>query len=232
MNTEKPSREHDNNSNHWAIGIAIAGGVLAAVLRIVPHPPNFSAVGGLGLFGGARLRGWQAFVFPLGIMVLSDLCLWIVTGFDYNYSLGHISRLFVYAGFMGYVVIGRLLQRSDSLVSVWLGALAGGVLFFVVTNFCEWLFQPLQSYYHLPEVFRYSRDLNGLVTCFAMALGFYQQETGVEYPFMVVTNFPCALLVWTMLGDVFFSSVYVLVYGQLTKREVNAAPAPMTATNA
>lgn len=226
MNTEQPSRENENHSNPWAIGIAIVGGILAATLRIVPHPPNFSAVGGLGLFGGAKLRGWQAFVLPLGIMVLSDLCLWIATGFDYNYSLGHISRLFVYAGFMGYVLIGRWVSRGESLATVWLGATAGGVLFFVITNFCEWLFQPLQSYYHLPEVFRYTRDFDGLVTCFAMALGFYRQETAAEYPFMVVTNFPCALLLWTILGDVFFSSVYVLVYGKLANRQTAMSPIP------
>lgn len=232
MSIDKPNPDQESTTSPWAIGIACVGGILAAVLRIVPHPPNFSAVGGLGIFGGARLRGWQAYLVPLGIMILSDICLWIVTGFDFNYSLGHVSRAFVYAGFMGYVFMGRLIARQDSLVSVWLASVAGGVLFFFVTNFCEWLFQPMQSYYQLPEVFRYSRDLNGLLTCFAMALGFYQQETpALSYPFMVVTNFPMALLAWTVIGDVFFSSVYVLVHARLVRRETAPAPTPIPVTN-
>src|SRR4051794_24287786 len=47
-------RDHERRSianRPVAIGIAVVGGILAALLRVVPHPPNFSAVGGLGIFG-------------------------------------------------------------------------------------------------------------------------------------------------------------------------------------
>ena len=42
--------------------LAIVMTVLAALLRLAPHPPNFSPIGGVALFGGARLRGWQAYL--------------------------------------------------------------------------------------------------------------------------------------------------------------------------
>jgi hypothetical protein len=225
MNTEQES-----TSRPIALGIAIVGGLIAALLRIVPHPPNFSGVGGLGVFGGARLRSWHAYLLPLGIMILSDMCLWAVTGFDYKYSLADLSRLPVYAGFMIYVLLGRWLCRKDSLVSVVVAATLGGLQFFVLTNFCEWLLQPWQPYYdQIPEIFQYSRDGAGLVKCFAMALGFYQQETPIAaHPFMVVTNFPASLLVWTILGDVLFASTYALAYRKMTERQTGAIPVATT----
>src|SRR3954454_16784234 len=100
MNADKPPAEQEAPSHSLALGVAVVAGFIAAIMRIVPHPPNFSSVGALGLFGGARLRAWQAYLLPLAIMVLSDLLLWVLTGFDFKYSLGHLSRVFVYASFM------------------------------------------------------------------------------------------------------------------------------------
>ena len=39
-----------------ALGLTLTG----ALLRLLPHLPNFAPVGGLSLFAGARLRSWQA----------------------------------------------------------------------------------------------------------------------------------------------------------------------------
>jgi hypothetical protein len=222
MNADKPSQELESSWRPVALGIAIVGGVLAAVLRIVPHPPNFSAVGSLGIFGGARLRTWQAYLLPLGIMILSDLTLWVATWFNPLYSLTHPSRFFVYGSFMFYVFIGRCIQKKDSLVSVGIAATLGGLQFFVITNFGEWLVGPL-----------YSRDWSGLAACFISALGFYRQETPAgDYPFMVVTNFPMALLIWTILGDVLFTSIYILVHRKLAQRVPQTEPIPLPVSNA
>jgi hypothetical protein len=212
-----------------ALAVAVNAGILAAVFRIVPHPPNFSGFGGLGLFGGARLRGWQAYVLPLAIMVLSDLALWMLTGFDFKYSLGHLSRVFVYASFMIYVLIGRTLRQTNSVWSITLAATLGGLQFFVLTNFCEWLFQPWQPYYdQIPAPFRYSRDLNGLLTCFAYALPFYGDVPIVDHPFMLFTDFRLSL-VWTILGDIIFSVAYFWIYARLEQSGIWAEPAPQAA---
>ena len=44
------------NRRPLALALTVAG----AVARLVPHPWNFAPVGGMSLFAGARLRGWQA----------------------------------------------------------------------------------------------------------------------------------------------------------------------------
>src|SRR5262249_19527507 len=52
-----------------AAGIAI----LAGVLRFLPyHWWNFTPIGALSLYGGARLRFWQACALPIAVMVVTD----------------------------------------------------------------------------------------------------------------------------------------------------------------
>ena len=52
-----------------ATTLTVLAGVLVGLLRLVPHPANFSSLGALGIFSGARLRSWNAFVLPLAVMV-------------------------------------------------------------------------------------------------------------------------------------------------------------------
>ena len=229
MNADKASNEPESPHRPLAMGILIGAGILAVVLRIVDHPPNFSSIGALGIFGGARLRGWQAYLMPLAIMVLSDICLWILTAFNPLYSLAHQSRLYVYASFMIYVFIGRCLRESNSLKSVVVAATIGGLQFFFVTNFCVWLFQPTDpDYATLQEIFRYSRDWDGLVTCVAMALPFYNtaEMPLVDHPFMLFTDHRMALP-WTVVGDIFFTSLYMSIHASLTRPTPVARAMPL-----
>jgi hypothetical protein len=228
MNTDKPSREQEFPYRPLALSIAVVAGFIATILRIVPHPTNMTSVGAVGLFGGARVRAWHAYLLPLGVMVVSDLILWALTGFDFKYSLAHPSRAYVYASFMIYVLIGRWLHNRNSIVSVTIAATVGGLQFFVLTNFCEWLFQPLAF---VEEQYRYSRDLNGLLMCFTAALPFYQGETPFSaHPFVVLTDFRLTI-VWNVIGDIFFTTAYLLVYAKLAQRISPTEKTPMPATN-
>ena len=58
-----------------AFGVAGCGAVWAGLWRLIPHWPNFTPVGGLGLFAGARMRLWQALAVPLAVRAVSDLVL-------------------------------------------------------------------------------------------------------------------------------------------------------------
>src|ERR1700739_4380856 len=71
--------------------------VIAAALRLAPHPWNFTPVGAIALFSGAMVRDRRwAFLFPMLIMFATDA----VIGFN------KLSFL-VYASFLLSVVIGR-----------------------------------------------------------------------------------------------------------------------------
>jgi hypothetical protein len=181
--------------------LTLAAGAASIVLRIVPHPANFSSVGALGLFGGAKLRSWQAFALPLGVMFVSDLALWLLTALDPLYSPLHLSRAYVYASFLIYVAIGHVLRHRESWGWIIGASLLGSLQFFVVTNFCEWLFQPLLSEELLPSQYRYSRDLSGLLVCFAAALPFLNASFPWDFHAFVMMGDPSYGLFGTLLGD-------------------------------
>ena len=71
--------------------------VLAAALRLAPHPWNFTPVGAIALFSGAMVRDRRlAFLFPTLVMFATDA----IIGFN------KLSFL-VYASFLLSVFIGR-----------------------------------------------------------------------------------------------------------------------------
>ena len=136
---------------------------LAALSRLLPHWPNVTAVGGLALFSGARLRKGWAFGVPLAAMAVSDLLLDFGTG----RPLVTPVRIAVYASFLAAVGLGRLLRARAGLarfVGVTLGA---STLFFLVTNFAGWLGGYPVLYLHTPS---------GLLECYTAALPFFRNE--------------------------------------------------------
>lgn len=131
--------------------------VLAAASRLLPHPPNFTPIGAMALFGGAAIMSrFSAFAVPFAAMILSDL----VIGF-------HPAMPVVYACFAFYVVLGFWLRSRKSPLNIAGTALFGAVVFFVVTNLADWwMFS--QAPYNT-----YTRDFAGLMNCFVMAIPFF-----------------------------------------------------------
>src|SRR5689334_5558036 len=139
-----------NNSRLLALLGAI---VVAAALRLLPHPPNFTPIGAMALFSGAYLgRRPLAFVAPLGALLLSDL----VLGFYHGQATVYFSVALI-------VLIGMGALARVSALRVLGAALASSVLFFVVTNFGMWLFSGF-----------YPRSLAGLEACYVAAIPFFQ----------------------------------------------------------
>src|SRR3972149_4169044 len=136
-------------SKFWLVTIMI---LAAAFTRLIPHPPNFTAVGAIALFGGAYFSDKKfAFVVPMLAMLLSDL----IIGF-------HNGMLSVYLSFVIIVGIGIILSRNIKLKNVVTASLLSSVIFFVLTNFQMWMQSPL-----------YAKDISGLVACYVAAIPFF-----------------------------------------------------------
>src|SRR5262245_2175604 len=108
--------------------------VLAGILLRYPlaiKPPNFSMVGGMSLFAGARYPLWQALGIPLIVMVVSDI--WLAVVFDFK-----PFNPFVYGSFAIYVMLGRLLRHTKSPLSISAMSILGSLQFFLITNFGSW----------------------------------------------------------------------------------------------
>jgi len=138
--------------------------VLGALARLVPHAPNFTPVGGLSLFAGGRLRGWQAYVLPLALMAVTDP---LVGGYSF-------ASPFIYASFMINVWIGsRMLRGTENPWRIGAAATIGSLQFFIITNFGVWL--------KFPET--YTHTFQGLATCYAAALPFYGRTLAADLLF-------------------------------------------------
>ena len=140
-------------ANHSRLAALLSAVLVAAALRLVPHPPNFTPIGAMALFGGAYLgRRPLAFAAPLAALLLSDL----VLGFYHGMATVYFSVALI-------VMIGMVALSRVSPIRVGLAALASSVLFFVVTNFGMWQFSGF-----------YPRSLAGLEACYVAAIPFFQ----------------------------------------------------------
>jgi hypothetical protein len=138
--------------------------VLAALSRLLPHPPNFSPVEAIALFGGAYFaRRATALWVPLAAMFLSDIALGLVNGGIYAEYFTSAGFWLVYLCIALSTVLGFGLRGRVGAVRVAGYSLAGSVLFFLVTNFGVWAGSGM-----------YPRTGAGLMAAYAAGLPFFQ----------------------------------------------------------
>ncbi|MGB1318914.1 MAG: DUF6580 family putative transport protein, partial [Flavobacteriales bacterium] len=104
--------------------------LLVAGLRIAGVLPyNFTPVAAIALFGAAMFSNRAlGFILPLAIMFVSDMFIGL-----------HSSMIAVYGAFVGVAFIGQWVRKNPTMLKALGGALAGSILFFLVTNAAAWL---------------------------------------------------------------------------------------------
>ena len=119
--------------------------IFGVICRLIPHPPNFSPVTAIALFGGLNFSDKRiAFSIPLIILFLSDLILGI-----------SIINLFVYTGFSIIVFLGTKI-KSIKFGNIILSSF----IFFLISNFGVW-------------IIGYPKNIEGLILCYTMAIPFF-----------------------------------------------------------
>ena len=123
--------------------------ILAGLIRLIPHPWNFTPIGSIGLFAGTWCSPKIAWAIPLIPLFVGDL----IGGFYDPFIM-----VFVYAGFALSAVIGRLfLARKRTALRFGGAVTVNAVVFYLVSNFPVWL-----TYY--------PRNVAGLIECYVMGL--------------------------------------------------------------
>jgi len=126
--------------------------ILAAVVRILPHPWNFTPIGAMALFSGAMFRDRRvAFVFPLVALFAGDVFVGL-----------HRLMPVVYASFLLSVFIGTWLANRRGTLRIGGAVFLGALQFFLITNFAVW--QVFGTYPHTPA---------GLAGCYIAGLPFF-----------------------------------------------------------
>jgi hypothetical protein len=142
----------DKSSTHVFVLRAVLAAVmivLAAVVRIMPHPWNFTPIGAMAIFSGSMFRDRRlAFLFPLAALFAGDLFV----------GLYRIIPI-VYASFLFSVLIGRWLAERRSVLRIGGAVFLGALQFFLISNAAIWQFY--DTYPHTPA---------GLVACYIVGL--------------------------------------------------------------
>jgi len=139
--------------------------LLAAFTRIMPHPPNFSPMAAIGLFGAAHFaKKWQAFLIPLIGIWISDLVInnfvysshssnfvWFYGGFYWQY----ISYVFII--FAGLFIFNKGISVTNTLG----GMVSSSGIFFLFSNLGVWAGGAM-----------YTKNISGLITCYAAGIPF------------------------------------------------------------
>jgi len=148
----------------FLLGIILV--LIGVGLRILPHPPNFTSITGIALFGGVYLSKRIAFFLPLAAMIMSDILL----GF-YELSL----MISVYGSFILCVFVGFWLKKNKKWHRILGASVICSLLFFVITNFAVWAFTPW-----------YSKTITGLLECYTMALPFFKNTLWGDLLYTVI----------------------------------------------
>lgn len=152
--------------------------VLATFSRIIPHLPNFSPLGAIGLFGAAYFtKKWQAFIIPIAATWLSDLFINNVIYAQYypEFTWFYSGFYWQYGSYLIIIIAGLFILRKVNPARILAGALTSSLLFYLLSNFGVWASGTM-----------YPKTITGLMSCYAAGLPFIQG---------------------TLLGDLFYSGV-------------------------
>jgi len=124
--------------------------LIGAFSRIIPHPPNFTAIGAISILGGLYFnKKHLAFIIPITAMILSD------------FILGYKPIISVYIAFLLIIPIGINIRKRLTHTSIFKASIYASILFFLITNFTSWLYNPM-----------YPQNLSGLIMSYTAGIPF------------------------------------------------------------
>ncbi|MEK6555179.1 MAG: DUF6580 family putative transport protein [Bdellovibrionota bacterium] len=140
-----------NNNSRFTILFFIAATLIALASRWLPHPDNFSAMGGLlFLCGYLVVRDRAVLPVALAALLVIDLLIGLYAGVEW-----------VYLGYVAILALGWTSSKTR-VGMVGIANAVAAVAFFVLSNIGVWLSSGL-----------YPQTSEGLRQCFLMALPFF-----------------------------------------------------------
>lgn len=151
---------------------------IAALSRLLPHPPNVTPVGATALFGAAYFtKKYWAILIPFLALWASDLLLNNI--FYAQYYEGFVwftnSFLFNMIAFAAIAVLGMGLLKKVTPARLVGSSIAASGIFFLVTNFGSWLVGGL-----------YAKTFAGLIACYTAGIPFFWNTLGGDVFYVVV----------------------------------------------
>ena len=131
---------------------------------------GFTPLGAALLFFGSRMPR-KHYLAPLGLLVLTDIYLTTVA---YKMPIGW-DQVAVWAWYVGAFFLGSLLKDRVKPLYVAGAAVGSALSFFLLSNFAVWLAGQL-----------YPRTLAGLVSCYTLAIPFFEKGLASDLIFSAI----------------------------------------------
>lgn len=132
---------------------------------------SFSPLGAIALFGGTYFaRKQSAYLFPILVLLISDLILMWTIYAPYRSGLLYEGWYWTYGSFALMVMIGEYIKNRVSIKNVLLSCIAAGLVHFILSNFGVWLGGGTNLLTGLP----YGRDLSGVIACYVAAIPYFK----------------------------------------------------------
>ncbi len=172
--------------------------LIAAATRIFQPMSNFTAMGALAVISALMApRAAYAFLLTAAGMFLGDIFLGLSRG-----SIGWSPSWESYLGFGIIVAMGLAIRSRPNAWKTALVGLAGGMVFFLVTNGAVWARSAIKGN-------EYSADLQGLLECYEAGIPFYRSMLQGDLVYLPIFYL-------AMLGVLVLES---RLSGQLAKQE-------------
>ena len=142
---------------------------LGILSRLIPHPPNFTALASIALFSGTYLKNkYLSFLIPFIIMIVSDTL------------LGLPKSGAVYLSFVIITLLGHTLHKNRTKIKILNLSIVSSILFFVITNFFVFIQSEL-----------YPNSITGIIECYVLAIPFFTNTllSTIIYSFILFISF-------------------------------------------
>lgn len=137
--------------------------LIASLVRLLPHAPNFTPIGAMALFAGAFISNRiLAFIIPIIALIISDALMGFA-GWAYPSQI-----ITVYVTFGLITLLGMTLKNNKNIFRVGATSLASSVLFFIITNFAVW------------AAGFYPATYAGFIDCYIQAIPFFKSTVAAD----------------------------------------------------
>ena len=137
---------------------------VTALLRLVPHFPNFSPLGAICRFGAAHFSNKiQVYIVPLLAIWISDI---LVNNLIYSEYFNHFTIFYdgfywQYGSYLLIVFFSTFTLKNQNSIKIICSAIGAALLFFLVSNFGVWASGNM-----------YPNNFSGLMTCYIAGIPF------------------------------------------------------------
>lgn len=127
---------------------------IAILTRILPHAPNFTAVGAMVIFSSILMPFEYSFMTVMTTLVISD------------YFIGFYPILpWVYGSYLLIMILTLVIKKTFNYKRIIVLSLSSSILFYVITNCGVWVTTSM-----------YPKTLSGLIECYYMAIPFFRNS--------------------------------------------------------